>query len=369
MNLPLITTIIFTLASIFNLGLASGNNIGISQAQFDNIEVQAQNEPPQETTFTVSTLMGTAPLSVQFSVDNVTNAEYSWSFGDGSTAVGTEVEHVFATPGPYPVVLAVSSAGKTIYKHQFVEALSQIPVQAIPPIHREEDPLSFNRANNIFNLNLIRGLGIESLLDYEQIENIGGVLAVSAPDKNAVLYSKSVFKEDGSLKSFTNDYVAVNLTTGEKYSIDDVDGSFDATGITISSDAKYIAYGNRNGEVYLYNTQTTQEKLIFETDLDYSNYFDILVPKFSPDNTELAFLADDIVSTGPGDPRDLSNLDSLASYVIRLSIDESKKTLATAEIVETIEIGTTDVHTLVWWNGKVIVLTDDTWQERLPNAK
>ena len=55
MNLPLITTIILTLASIFNLGLASGNNTGTTQTLFDKLELQAQTD---EESVTVTQTLG-----------------------------------------------------------------------------------------------------------------------------------------------------------------------------------------------------------------------------------------------------------------------------------------------------------------------
>ena len=37
--------------------------------------------------------------------------EYVWSFGDGESATGAQVEHAYAAPGTYPVTLTVRTAG------------------------------------------------------------------------------------------------------------------------------------------------------------------------------------------------------------------------------------------------------------------
>ena len=39
--------------------------------------------------------------------------DYQWDFGDGSTATGTQVSHLYATPGNYTVTLTITSEGCT----------------------------------------------------------------------------------------------------------------------------------------------------------------------------------------------------------------------------------------------------------------
>ena len=56
---------------------------------------------------------GTAPLAVSFDATGSTDPDgtvvsWAWTFGDGTTATGPEVQHVFATPGNYSVAVKVT---------------------------------------------------------------------------------------------------------------------------------------------------------------------------------------------------------------------------------------------------------------------
>src|SRR5262245_58311153 len=61
---------------------------------------------------------GAAPLKVSFVADpppDVTDAFYSWNFGDGSApATGQAVSHTFSKPGIYKVLLKVSNTAGTL---------------------------------------------------------------------------------------------------------------------------------------------------------------------------------------------------------------------------------------------------------------
>jgi hypothetical protein len=61
---------------------------------------------------------GAAPLKVAFVADpppDVTDAFYSWDFGDGSAPItGQAVSHTFAKPGVYRVLLKVSNTAGTL---------------------------------------------------------------------------------------------------------------------------------------------------------------------------------------------------------------------------------------------------------------
>jgi PKD repeat protein len=86
---------------------------------------------------------GPAPVTVSFNATSSTPAEgeeitdYQWNFGDGSTAAGTEVQHLFTVDGNYTVVLTITdSAGnqaessKTIY----VSAAAGSPNATVPTL-------------------------------------------------------------------------------------------------------------------------------------------------------------------------------------------------------------------------------------------
>jgi hypothetical protein len=67
--------------------------------------VSAAPTAGQAVTFSSAASGGTAPVS------------YAWTFGDGSTATGPTVEHIYAAVGTYPVVLYVNdSAGASVQK-------------------------------------------------------------------------------------------------------------------------------------------------------------------------------------------------------------------------------------------------------------
>ncbi|NJD90730.1 MAG: PKD domain-containing protein [Geobacter sp.] len=85
--------------------------------------------------FTFSPTSGSVPLSVLFdasasSSPNGAITNYSWDFGDGSTATGMNVSHVYQTPGTYGITLTVTdSATKSATKSaQLVATFPQDPV-------------------------------------------------------------------------------------------------------------------------------------------------------------------------------------------------------------------------------------------------
>ncbi|MBQ4803743.1 cellulase family glycosylhydrolase [Aquimarina sp. MMG015] len=80
---------------------------------------------PPTARFTSDIDSGNAPLTVQFDASESTdpdgdNLSYSWNFGDGSTATGVGISHLFTQPGTYQVSLTVNdgalsdTANKTI---------------------------------------------------------------------------------------------------------------------------------------------------------------------------------------------------------------------------------------------------------------
>jgi PKD repeat protein len=74
-------------------------------------------------------------------------ASYAWSFGDGATATGKSVSHVFGAPGTYSVSLTVrdSSGQKTTTTHDLaVHAPPQAALAFSPALPRELSPTTFD---------------------------------------------------------------------------------------------------------------------------------------------------------------------------------------------------------------------------------
>lgn len=73
------------------------------------------NTPPTAT-ISASPVCGQASVPVSFSATGSTDPDgsittYSWNFGDGSSATGTQVSHAFASAGTYRVTLTVTDNG------------------------------------------------------------------------------------------------------------------------------------------------------------------------------------------------------------------------------------------------------------------
>jgi PKD repeat protein len=364
LNFRQIAVVTLALTGSVNVGLVSDISNGFVQGLFDSVLVQAQ-EVPLQAGFTITSTAGTAPLKVTFAVKSASSAhQYEWLFGDGSTAGGSQVEHTYETPGNYPVVLAATANGKTLYGHQWIKVNPIIPPQPLPPIDRQNDPPSSVRANNVYNLNFIKSFGLDRLLTYEHVENIGGVTTFSFPGRNAVLYTEIRLDKEGGKSGRAGDFVAINLSTGLRSKFENIqmDGN---TGIAISDDARFIAYGVRGGGIYLYNTQTHQEKILFMPDVSDAEYFDALTLRFNSDASELVFfLINTEVGSGVGEDEEIYEA-KLDNYVIRIRTNESNKTLATASIIAQGKVNVFEIQTLLWWNDKVIILDEETLQTSL----
>jgi PKD repeat protein len=78
--------------------------------------------------FTADKTSGEAPLTVAFTDTSTGDVKTrTWDFGDGNTAVGTQVSHTYATPGSYLATLTVRNDGGAS------SASAQITVTAPPP--------------------------------------------------------------------------------------------------------------------------------------------------------------------------------------------------------------------------------------------
>jgi PKD repeat protein len=84
----------------------SGGDVAFVIAPDDEPDDPDDPPDPPAPGITASTDRGTAPLTVNLAGGSeMPGATLSWELGDGSTAQGGSIEHVFDDPGLYPVVL------------------------------------------------------------------------------------------------------------------------------------------------------------------------------------------------------------------------------------------------------------------------
>jgi PKD repeat protein len=67
-----------------------------------------------QASFTATPSIGIAPLTVSFT-DHSTGSitSWTWSFSDGGSAIGQNVNHTFTTPGTYTATLSVNGPDGT----------------------------------------------------------------------------------------------------------------------------------------------------------------------------------------------------------------------------------------------------------------
>lgn len=84
-------------------------------------------ETPLTACFIASMSEGAAPLATTFdpSCSTGTISNYSWDFGDGSTATDTKPAHTFNAPGSYTVKLEITDASNTVSKSQLTVTVTQ----------------------------------------------------------------------------------------------------------------------------------------------------------------------------------------------------------------------------------------------------
>lgn len=120
---------VYSTFGTFLVTLTVTDNAGLSTSVSHSIYVNA----PPVAAFTTSEPVGKAgtPLTFNAGVSSDPDGDslsYAWSFGDGSTASGVVVSHVFAVPGQYLVTLVVSDP----YTSSFASAYIPVTVPKSP---------------------------------------------------------------------------------------------------------------------------------------------------------------------------------------------------------------------------------------------
>jgi PKD repeat protein len=113
---------IYTNAGTYTARLTLTNNVG--QTDTTTVAVTAATAPvtpatPPNAVISSSAATGPAPLTVSFdgsgsTATDATIVAYNWSFGDGGSATGSKVSHVYTTAGTFTATLTVTdSKGQT----------------------------------------------------------------------------------------------------------------------------------------------------------------------------------------------------------------------------------------------------------------
>jgi PKD repeat protein len=111
--------------------------------------VLADSLTPPVAIFSISQSSGPVPLKIQFTDHSPGNpTQWGWYFGDGGTSNDQNPEHIYTTPGVYPVgFLVANSAG---YNKTFVPGLIQVqnpvpaPTQVPSPVHTRQQHHSWD---------------------------------------------------------------------------------------------------------------------------------------------------------------------------------------------------------------------------------
>lgn len=129
-----------------------------------------ENLPPLAA-FVVSSPNGYAPFQVVFNASSSSDPDgriirYEWYFGDGATARGVQVEHVFEDDGEYTVVLTVrDNRGAEDTTSTMIEVLNPPPVAQFTYSPQEPivgQPVFFN-ASTSYDL---AALGPKEVMDW-----------------------------------------------------------------------------------------------------------------------------------------------------------------------------------------------------------
>jgi PKD repeat protein len=92
----------------YTITLTVTDNLGASNSVSQPITISASNSPPvSDFTYSSTSLMVSFNGGSSYDTDgNIVS--WSWNFGDGQTAGGTNANHIYAAPGTYQVTLIVT---------------------------------------------------------------------------------------------------------------------------------------------------------------------------------------------------------------------------------------------------------------------
>ncbi len=148
-------THIYSTFGTFEVTLTVTDNAGLTATITKSVYVNA----PPTAAFTTSEAVGKAGTPLTFNAGASSDPDgdplnYSWSFGDGSTATGIVVSHIFAVPGQYLVTLTVSDPYTSAYAQTYIPVIvpkSPVAIMAWSPTHpvAGQTTVSFDGSNSV----------------------------------------------------------------------------------------------------------------------------------------------------------------------------------------------------------------------------
>ncbi len=136
---------IYDVTGLFTVTLTVRDEAG--NTDFDTLQVTVE-EPPDEVPPIadggpdLESLVGIAlEFDASFSRDNVGIIEFIWDFGDGETAGGIEVTHVYDEPGNYTVILEVSDEAGNVATDT-IDVIILVTPEEEPPIEDVTSPVA-----------------------------------------------------------------------------------------------------------------------------------------------------------------------------------------------------------------------------------
>ena len=296
------------------MGIANSISAGTVAAQFDKLLVQEEQQEIQAA-FTATPATGTAPVTVQFDASQSTgkSLSYEWDFGDGTTGVGEQLTHTYSLPGAYMVRLrAFNSTGHHSIA-SIINVASDVELGPQPTLDRSSNT-SMRNYIEWFVRKRLGEYGVEKLLNYFDILEIGRIYSVT-PDHKNVLLDISKIESNGLPSKFPNrEYAVVDLETGHTKYFGGSSGFFVQYGLALSNDGRWVIFdggiGDTDDGIFLLDTETMSIKTLVI--LDSSQYLSEAV--FNDDASEVGMLISNIFPTDDNtDDTDLGHIFRIAT--------------------------------------------------------